>query len=181
MGPVSADYKLLIRAEMAGSRVARERHKQIVFGEALLAMTTFAGIDPENIPNHRTDELLEQAYNMMVKVRFRFSPEEFALYFLSRLLDRVERASRPLLQHGAARYLVEKRRRLSGDIAALSVEAHRLLDAAPAEPEMVPIKTVRAPETNGTAVRSFFPGDNLFLSSALCMTAMGMNERKSSA
>ncbi|RYH11541.1 hypothetical protein [Tropicimonas sp. IMCC6043] len=90
-------------------------------------MTLHGRIDPDMTAGDETGDLMECAYATLMAQRTSFSPEDFALYFLSCLLDRVDPRDRDGFRRGAAGYLLKNRARLSRDFRALSDEAQALL------------------------------------------------------
>lgn len=90
-------------------------------------MTLHAGVDPDMTADDRTGPLLERAYTVLMARQVPFTPEDFALYFLSRLVDEVDPRDREGFRRAAARYMLEKHSRLSREFRALSDEASRFL------------------------------------------------------
>lgn len=117
-----------IRAFEGSQRTTNEDLRDVAFGEALRAMTFFGCLEYRPGTEDRTRTLLEQSYQVMCERRKTFTPEDFALYFLSRLIDEVGPAQRDDFRHGAAEYMLARQSRLSREIAPLAQDARELLE-----------------------------------------------------
>ena len=91
------------------------------------------GEDIVSPPNNQLLILFEAAYRRMKTTRGDFSPQDFAMYAMSRLLLQLKKEEEILrLRFGAAQYLLKVKAQLASDFRELASEAQALLETAPA-------------------------------------------------
>lgn len=126
--------------------------RDVALGEALLAMTIYAKFDPANCYDaDLPGALMKRCFSVLLARGNPFSVEDFALYFLSRMIDEVPATSHTAFRAGAARYLLEKRNRLSLEVALLADEAQATVAKAPRKQHVQAFNpaTIPTEELNG--------------------------------
>ncbi|MCU4653135.1 hypothetical protein N8I71_09845 [Roseibacterium sp. SDUM158016] len=100
----------------------------VYFGEALRAMTEHVSDALISGPCEPMIDVLDDAFDRMSEVRPSFSPEEFTLYVMSRMLGLCEDDEEARqFRIGAAQYIVKSAKALPEDYAVIVEDAERML------------------------------------------------------
>lgn len=126
MGKMSAEIEPLVLAE--------ERKRAVCFGEALRAIAIHVGEDIASPPSNQILMVFEAAFRHMKTTRKGFSPQDFTLYAMSRLLLQLKsNEDIQRLRLGAAQYMLDVYSQLSFEFRVLAAEARELLNSVPDE------------------------------------------------